>query len=50
MPQPGVEPGPPRWEAITLEKSHSNSLLIAIRNIYVRARDMAPPMWLHEHT
>ncbi len=39
MSQPGIEPGPPRWEASTLEKSHSNSLLLAIRNIYIRARD-----------
>ncbi len=39
----GIEPGPPRWEASTLEKSHSNSLLIAIRNIYILAQDMAPP-------
>jgi hypothetical protein len=31
-PKPG-EPGPPRWEASTLEKSHSNSLLIAIRSV-----------------
>ncbi len=29
MSQPGIEPGPPRWEASTLEKSHSKSLLIA---------------------
>ncbi len=27
------EPGPPRWEASTLEKSHSNSWLIAIRSV-----------------
>jgi hypothetical protein len=26
--------GPPAWEASTLEKSHPDSLLIAIRNIY----------------
>jgi hypothetical protein len=32
-------PGPPAWEAITLEKSHPDSLLIAIRNIYIWARD-----------
>ncbi len=23
--RPGIEPGPPRWKASTLEKSHSNS-------------------------
>ncbi len=28
-----------RWEASTLEKSHSNSVLMAIRNIYIWARD-----------
>ncbi len=27
-----------RWEASTLEKSHSNRLLIAIRNIHMSAR------------
>jgi hypothetical protein len=27
---PGIEPGPPRWEASALAKSYSNSLLIAI--------------------
>ncbi len=27
MSRPGIELGPPRWEASTLEKSHSNSLL-----------------------
>jgi hypothetical protein len=31
MSRPGIEPRPLRWEASTLEKSHSNSLLIAIR-------------------
>jgi hypothetical protein len=38
MCRPGIEPGPPRWEASTLEKIHSNSLLMAIWNIYIRAR------------
>jgi hypothetical protein len=32
MSQPDIEPGLPRWEASTLEKSHLNSLLTAIRN------------------
>ena len=32
MSRPGIEPGPPRWEASTLEKSYPNSLLTAIRN------------------
>ncbi len=27
--RPGIEPGTPWWEASTIEKSHSNSLLIA---------------------
>ncbi len=39
MSRPGIEPGPPRWEASTLEKNHSNSFLIAIRNIYICAHD-----------
>ncbi len=33
---PGIEPGPPWWEASTLEKSNSNSFF---RNIYIWARD-----------
>jgi hypothetical protein len=28
IPRPGIEPGPPQWEASTPEKSHPNSLLI----------------------
>ncbi len=39
MSLPGIEPGPPRWEARTLEKSHLNSMSIAIRNKYMWARD-----------
>ncbi len=39
MSRPGIKPGPPRWEASTLEKSHSKSLLIAIRNSYIWARN-----------
>jgi hypothetical protein len=35
MSRPGIEPGPPRWEAGTLEKNDWNNLLIAIRNIYI---------------
>jgi hypothetical protein len=30
MSWPGIEPGPPAWEASTLEKSHPDSLLMAI--------------------
>ncbi len=35
MSRPGIEPGPPRWEASALEKT---SLLISIRKIYIWAR------------
>ncbi len=35
---PGIEPGPPRWEASTLAKSYSKSILIAIRNTYMSPR------------
>jgi hypothetical protein len=28
MSRPGIEPGPPAWEASTLEKSHLDSLLV----------------------
>jgi hypothetical protein len=50
MSRPGIEPWPPQWEASTPEKNHSNSLLIAIRNIYIRSRDndiylVLPMMW-----
>ncbi len=31
------------WEVRTLEKSYLKSLLIALRIIYIRALDMAPP-------
>ncbi len=34
----GIEPRPPQW-ASTLEESHSNSLIIAIWNIYIWALD-----------
>ncbi len=52
----------PQWEASTLDKSHSNSLLIAIGNIYILARNQCKmpvtlfPMQcmcymnIHEHT
>jgi hypothetical protein len=39
MSRPGFDLGPQRWDASILEKSHSNSLLIAIRNIYICARE-----------
>ncbi len=56
--QPGIEPGPPWWKASTLEKSHSKSWSIAIRNIYIwacelveNARGMATPSaHVYEHT
>ncbi len=35
----GIKHVPPAWEASTLEKSHPDSLLIAIGNIYIWARD-----------
>jgi hypothetical protein len=35
MSQPGIEPGPPAWEASTLEKSHPDSLIFASRKIYI---------------
>ncbi len=38
MSRPGIEPGPPRWEASTLEKSHSNSLF----NSYSKHLHMSP--------
>ncbi len=34
---PGIEPGPPTWEASTLEKSHPDSLLMAIQNFFIWA-------------
>ncbi len=53
-----IEPGPPRWEASTRGKNHSNSLLIAIGNIYIWACNQwrilttwLPPVHvLYEHT
>ncbi len=36
---PEINSRPPRWEACTLEKSHSKSLLLAIRNICILSRD-----------
>ncbi len=38
MSWPGIEPKPPRGDS-TLEKSHWNSLLMDIGNIYIWARD-----------
>jgi hypothetical protein len=35
MSQPGIVPRPRKWDASNLEKSHSNSLLIAFLNIYI---------------
>ncbi len=34
MSRPGIEPGPPAWEASTLDKSHLDSLF-GIRNCYL---------------
>jgi hypothetical protein len=49
----GIELGPLAWEASTLEKSHPDSLLIAIQNIYSTyepATWLPPVHVLHEHT
>jgi hypothetical protein len=46
MSRPEFEPGPPRWEASTLEKSHLNSLLPTIRNIYRCERHYHPISYL----
>jgi hypothetical protein len=35
MSRPRIEPGPPRWEASSLEKIHSNILLIATGTRYL---------------
>jgi hypothetical protein len=46
----GIEPGLPRWEARTLEKSHSNSLLMAIEHLHMRLRHGSPKcMLLRKH-
>ncbi len=39
MSRPGFEPGPPAWEASTLQKSHPDSLIIVNRNCYIWASD-----------
>ncbi len=36
---PGIKPEPPQWEVCSKAKSYSNNILIAIRNIYMCARD-----------
>jgi hypothetical protein len=38
MSWPGIEPA--SWEASTLAMSYSNSLIIAIRNIYMISRQI----------
>ncbi len=50
MSWPGIEPGPPAWEASTLEKSHLDSLfagysepLLELRWRSARGLYMAPP-------
>jgi hypothetical protein len=51
MSRPGKEPRPLRWEASTVANSYSNSVSIALRNIYMSPRHGSPQcMWLHEHT
>jgi len=57
MSRPRIKPGPSQWKGSTLENSHSHSLLIATRNIYIWARDqwrvlatwLLPVHVLHEH-
>ncbi len=39
MSRPGTKSGPPWWEASTLAKSYSDSVLIANRNINISPRD-----------
>ncbi len=39
MSRPGIETRPPAWEASTVEKSHSNSLLMTIWNFHIWARE-----------
>ena len=51
MSQLGIEPGPLRWEASTLEKSHPFKQLVNSNSEYLQisvqpvenAQDMAPP-------
>ena len=53
MSRPGLEPGPPVWEASTLEKSHLDSLyadysepLLMMRLLHPDLY-MAPPVQVH---
>jgi hypothetical protein len=50
MSRPRIEPGPPRWEASTLEKSHSNNLLIAIAYSEHLQRSARPVENAHDST
>ncbi len=50
MSLPGLNPVS-AWEACTLANSYSNSVSIALRNIYMSPRHGSPQcMWLHDHT
>ncbi len=57
MSRPGIEPGPPAWEASTLEKSHLDSLsagysepllgrhLLRLSGLYMGAPVHMPSIW-----
>ncbi len=54
MSRPGLEPGPPAWEASTLEKSHLDSFfagylepLLMMRLALHSDLYMAPPVQVH---
>jgi hypothetical protein len=60
MSRPGFEPGPPAWEASTLEKSHLDSLsagysepllsrhLLTTFGLYMGALVHMPSIWTHK--
>jgi hypothetical protein len=43
MSRPGIEPGPPAWEASTLEKRHLDSLFASYSEPLLGLRLAAPP-------
>ncbi len=43
MSQPGIEPGPPAWEASTRER-HPDNLLIVVQNVYIQCMCIALPL------
>jgi hypothetical protein len=44
MSLPGIEPGPPAWEASNLEKSHLDSLFAGYSEPLLGLRLAAPPV------